>query len=634
MKIALPNKNSPQEISYGNYLPYVLLASCLLVYFNTLGHGFVLDDEAVITKNKFVQQGFAGFKDILSTFYWKGYWDTSSGLYRPLSLLIFAIEWAISPNNATLYHTVQLFIYASTVFALHQLLTALFFGLNKWLPFCIALLFALHPLHTEVVANIKSLDEILAFLFFVLATQQILKKEAFNWQSCLFLFLALLAKEGAIAFIAVWLLLLMQIKKQSFGLAIKNIWPLIAVTVMWLAIRTTIINAAPAVVYSYQDNSILACTDWLSQKLTAITILGRNLLHVFYPFNLSYDYSYPQIPCASFVSIDFWLALITLLGLFAVAVFYFKRKPMVSFGLLFFFITSFLTSNIGLTIGATMADRFMFTPILGLVIAGCYIVYEKTHSLQTKTIGIAGAGMIVIAVIFSIISLNANKAWKSNETLFRTHAKHVPNSARAQYNYGTTLLSIAISNTPDSLNKAFEVLTLANKLDPNNADVQGNLGIANFHLQNYAVALQWIKKAMVTRPTDAMKLNLADTYVKLKYLDSAVLYYKEALKNNIYNGNSHARIGESYFVTKQFGAAADAFREGTIAYPENAELWLNYGNALAANRDFETAISVFQKALEINPNQRMALYYIAVTYHNMGDDTQANAYMQRYQTGK
>lgn len=634
MKISLSNKNNPQEISYGNYLPYILLASCIIVYFNTLGHGFVLDDEAVITRNKFVQQGLAGFKDILSTFYWKGYWDTSSGLYRPLSLLIFAIEWAISPNNATLYHTVQVLIYTATVFALYKLLTELFLRLNKWLPFCIALLFALHPLHTEVVANIKSLDEILAFLFFVLATLQLLKKETFNWQSGLFLFLALLAKEGAIAFVVVWLLLLVQVKKQSFSAAVKNIWPLFAVTIVWLAIRTNVVNAAPAVVYSYQDNSIIECTDWLSQKLTAITILGKNLFHVFYPFGLSYDYSYPQIPCASFTSIDFWLALITLLGLFGLAVFYFKRKPIVSFGLLFFFITSFLTSNIALTIGATMADRFMFTPILGLLISGCYLVYEKTNSLQTKTAGIAGAGMIVIAVIFSVITIKANTAWKSNEILFSTHAKHVPNSARAQYNYGTILLNMAISSHPDSLNKAFEVLTLANKLDPNNAEVQSNLGIANFQLQNYTVAAHWIKTAMLAKPTDLMKLNLADTYVKLKYLDSAVFYYKDALKNNVYNGNSHARIGESYFTTKQFGAAADAFRAGTVAFPENGELWLNYGNALAANRDFKTAISVFQKAFEINPNQRVALYYIAVTYHNMGDETQANAYMQRYQTGK
>lgn len=634
MKTARSNKNNPTTTSYNNYLPYVILVSCLLVYFNTLNHGFVLDDEAVITKNRFVQQGFAGFKDILSTFYWKGYWDTSSGLYRPLSLLIFAIEWAISPNNATLYHTVQVLIYTATVFALYQLLTQLFIGLNQWLPFGITLLFALHPLHTEVVANIKSLDEILAFLFFVLATQQLLKKATYNWQSCLFLFLALLAKEGAIAFVAVWLLLLIQFKKQSFSLALKNIWPLFAVTVIWLVIRTNVVNAAPAVVYSYQDNSILACSDWLTQKLTAISILGKNLLHVFYPVGLAYDYSYPQIPCTSFTSPTFWLAFTILLGLFTLAVYYFKRKPVVSFGLFFFFITSFLTSNVALTIGATMADRFMFTPMLGLLIAGCFLAYEQKDQLKAQRAGIAGTVLMLIAAIFFVLTFKANKAWKSNESLFSTQVKNVPNSARAQYNYGTTLLNLAISGSKDSLNKAFETLTLANQLDPNNVDVQSNLGIANFHLQNYPVALKWMKQVMAARPSDLMKLNLADTYVKLKYLDSAVFYYKDALKNNIYNANSHARIAESYFTRQQFGAAADAFRAGIVAFPTNAELWLNYGNALAANQDFKTAIAAFHKAFELNPNQRMALYYLAITYHKLGDITQANTFMQRYQTGK
>lgn len=634
MKTISNSENHPQDVPYATYLPYLLLIGCFLVYCNTISHGFVLDDEAVITKNLFVKKGFAGFGDIFTTFYWKGYWDTNSGLYRPLSLIVFAVEWMLFSGNPAFFHFVQVTLYTLTVFVLYNMLNRLLAGTNKWLPFCIALLFALHPLHTEVVANIKSLDEILTLLFFILSTDWLLKKENYSWQSCLFFFLALLSKEGAIAFIPVWFLLLIQIKKQSLNHAFKTVLPLIITAAIWLLIRTWVINSgSPVVKYTYADNSILACNGWVTQKLTAITILGKNLFHFFYPVGMSYDYSYPQIPCATFMSAEFWAALIALSALLITAVYYFKKKPIVSFGILFFFITSFLTSNLLFTIGATMADRFMFIPLLGLLLAICYISFELTNNLRTRKAGIVSVAILGIALVLGMLTHANNMAWKSNDILFAAHSKNVPNSARAQYNYGTTLLNHAISNNNDSLNKAYEKLSLANKLDQKNADIKANLGISNYYLQNYSTAANLLKEALRIKNDDQTRLSLADTYLKLKQSDSAVVLYKQALQNNVYNENTHARIGVAFFAAKQFKQAAAMFKLGTIAYPDNAELWMNYGNSLAAGSNFRAAIPAFEQAFLINPSQRMALYYLAVTYHNLGDDSKANAFMQRYQTG-
>ncbi|RZM12679.1 MAG: tetratricopeptide repeat protein, partial [Pedobacter sp.] len=202
-----------------------------------------------------------------------------------------------------------------------------------------------------------------------------------------------------------------------------------------------------------------------------------------------------------------------------------------------------------------------------------------------------------------------------------------------QYNYGTILLNYALSNNNDSLSKAFDVLSAASRLDQNNADIRSNLGIANYHLANYPKAVELLGSALSIKKDDQTKLNLADAYIKLKKTDSAVVLYRQAMYNNVYNANSHVRIGASFFATKQFDKAAEMFRLGANAYPENGELWLNYGNALAANNQFKEAIPIFEKAFQVNPSQRQALYYIAVTYHNLGDDQKANAYMQRYQTG-
>lgn len=634
MKTISKSNNHLQDVPYATYLPYFLLLCCFFVYCNTIGHGFVLDDEAVITKNLFVKKGFGGFGDIFTTFYWKGYWDLNSGLYRPLSLIVFSIEWMLFPDKPGFFHFVQVTLYTITVLALYTMLKRLLADTNKWLAFGIALLFALHPLHTEVVANIKSMDEVLALLFFILSTNWLLKKDSYSWQSCLFFFLALLSKEGAMAFIPVWFLLLVQIRQQSVKHAFKTVLPLLIVAVVWLLLRTWVINSgSPVVGYTYADNSILACSDWITQKLTAITILGMSLLHFLYPFGMSYDYSYPQIPCATFTSAGFWAAFIVLSALLAAAIYYFKRKPMVSFGILFFFMTSFLTSNLLFNIGATMADRFMFIPLLGLVLAICYAGFEATHNLKTRKAGTISVVILGIALVLGMITYNNNKDWKSNDTLFAAHAQNVPNSARAQYNYGTVLLNYAISHNKEGLDTAFEKLSLAHKLDPENIDVKTNLGISNYHLQNYTAAANLLKETFRIKKDDQIRLNLADTYSKLNQPDSALVLYKEALQNNTYNANTHGRIGAALFAAKEFKRAAEMFKLGTAAYPDNAELWMNYGNALAADGNYKAAIPVFEQSLRVNPSQKMVLYYLALTYHNLGDDAKANAFMQRYQTG-
>lgn len=281
-----------------------------------------------------------------------------------------------------------------------------------------------------------------------------------------------------------------------------------------------------------------------------------------------------------------------------------------------------------------MADRFMFIPLLGLLLAICYVGFELTNNLKTRKAGIVSAAILGIAIILGMITHHNNMAWKSNDILFAAHAKNVPNSARAQYNYGTILLNYAISHNNDSLTKAFEKLSLANKLDQKNTDIKENLGISNYHLQNYGTAASLLKEVLRIKKEDRTRLSLADTYLKLKQPDSAVVLYKQALQNNIYNENTHVRIGAAFFAAKQFKQAADMFKLGTIAYPENAELWMNYGNSLAADFNFKAAIPAFEQALLLNPSQRMSLYYLALTYHNLGDDNKANAFMQRYQTGK
>ena len=137
-----------------------------LLFANTLGHQWCLDDYSVIVDNWVTQKGAAGISDHLTHDYRYGYWNSQGDLYRPLSLILFSLEWSFFGNNPFPGHLINVLLYS---------FLCIFFGmaLYKWsrsatFSMIASLLFAVHPVHTEVVANIKSRDELLAMFFLIL----------------------------------------------------------------------------------------------------------------------------------------------------------------------------------------------------------------------------------------------------------------------------------------------------------------------------------------------------------------------------------------------------------------------------------------------------------------------------------
>src|ERR1700733_11899449 len=131
-----------------------------ILYASTIGHDYCLDDVAVIKSNSFTQMGVSGIPTLLRTYYWQGSCNINAGLYRPLSMILFAIEWQFFPNAPHVYHFVNVLLHALIGYLLFSLLTKLFAKTNLVFPFIVTLLFLAHPIHTEVVANIKSADEL------------------------------------------------------------------------------------------------------------------------------------------------------------------------------------------------------------------------------------------------------------------------------------------------------------------------------------------------------------------------------------------------------------------------------------------------------------------------------------------
>ena len=210
-----PSLNVSMEKSISKKYLYIIIGiAAFLLYANTLGHDYTVDDTTVIKNNKFTVQGFAGLDEIFTTSYRAGYWDRTEGLYRPISVAMFAMEWAIAPEQPWLGHFMNVFIYALTAVVLFSLMRSLLRKMHPFIPLLVTLLWIFHPVHTEVVANIKSRDELLSFFFGILTLRLLMlhldsKKTYALIVSFIVFFLGLLSKENSVTWagvipLAIW----------------------------------------------------------------------------------------------------------------------------------------------------------------------------------------------------------------------------------------------------------------------------------------------------------------------------------------------------------------------------------------------------------------------------------------------
>src|ERR1039458_7921829 len=225
------------------YLGIIISTFAFLLYAQTISFTYVNDDNTVITENTNTQLGIKAIPTILKSDYWNGFNKGARGPeYRPASLIMFAIEWQISPNNPQLSHFVNVLLYALTCWLLFLLLCKLFVMQNLIIPFVCTLLFISHPIHTEVVCNIKSRDEMLCFLFGISSILFMIKYYVNGNLSSiiigsLFYFFSLLSKETGISFLILIPLTLYVFRETNLKKLIIVFSSLITFTLIYFLIR-------------------------------------------------------------------------------------------------------------------------------------------------------------------------------------------------------------------------------------------------------------------------------------------------------------------------------------------------------------------------------------------------------------
>lgn len=638
---------------YGKILALVfILPFCL--YINTVVNDFALDDVAVIQQNKFTKQGIAGIDDMLLTFYWQGYWDANAGLYRPLSLITFAIEYQLFGENPHVFHFVNIVLYSLICFLLFIVLQKLLNSYNLLIPLLTTLFFAAHPLHTEVVANIKSRDELLSVMFFLLSLLQLLKFTNNGRLKTLVVslvcyFFSLFSKEGAMVYLGIFPLTLFFFTSYSVKRVAKLCSLYLLPAILFFALHTYVISNAPTpkINYTYWDNALVAA-EGLSRLATALYIMGKYLIMLFYPHPLSYDYSFNQIPATTFGNIQVLVSIAAIAALFFVAIRGIKNKSIISYGIFFFFITIALVSNIFMLIGATMADRFLFVPSLGFCLILAFLLTKvlrgesKKPLLSFKVLFKNNSKLFLITGIiislYSFKTISRNRDWKNNFTLFEKDVNAAPGSSRTQYNYGTELLNLYNKTDEQDtltrnrlLNRCISYLETSAKIDTNAHQSFLNLASAYYQKKDYQKSIYYAQQNLRVNPLEAKAHSvLGNAYYRLNQFDKSIYHLNLAIEKNYFSDDTYIFLGGSYFGKEDFPKAIAAFNKALELKPGSIDAYINLGAAYGSIKDYENAIKSFRAIQQYEPNNLQSYYYMALTFNNMGLKDSAEFYLDKY----
>ncbi len=669
----------------------VILLFTSAIYFNSLWNKYALDDDIVIGKNMFTQQGTAGIKKIMSTDVFLGFFKVekalvAGGRYRPLSLVTFAIEHELWGDVPAVSHAINFLLYGLTGVFIFLFLSRLFMyhpvlSKMKYLPLLASLLYVAHPIHTEAVANIKGRDEIMTMLFALMSAHFFVKyideKKTWMLLTAAICFMAsLLSKENSITWVLIFPMTIHFFRNVKLKELLIPALTAFAVAGIYLLLRNAFTNTKLNIeITEILNNPFYGAT--LEQKLSTVFFTwGKYMLLLIFPHPLSHDYYFNQIPWKSYTDIGVMASLLLYGALAAIALMQFKKKTLLSYCILFFGITFSIVSNLFFPIGTTMSERFVYMASFGFTTYIAYLICyiplllknenEKYDLIKVKPVM---ALAVVVLLGYSIKTIARNPVWKDNYTLFSTDVHTSPNSAKLNNALGGTALEFLdkpisagekkfyVQQAKDALNKALSIY-------PKFENAWLLLGNASLKGDSDAVmAITYYVKSLEANPGYPEAKN--NIQVALNYLKNEE---RVPVMKHLYDtSNANAVLGYYYAIQlrrvdqhdealrvllrtiKTMPNYAEALSDAGLIYGQNKMMidssiyYLslavranpdledandNLAVAYGVSGNFQMALQILQQAIQRNPDHSKYYSTMSATYRALGDNNMAAYYAE------
>lgn len=476
----------------------VIIAISFSVYANTLLNGFVYDDNDQILNNRWITD-FRYIPDIFFSSVWSFMEDRppSVNYYRPVMNLIFNMEYHLFGLNPAWWHLVNIIIHTGNSILFFLITTLIIPGSSSRIndnnnprnisPFIAAVLFAVHPVNTEVTAWVSAVPELSFTLFSLSAIYLYIKQpyRGYPFLSAFFFFLALLSKETAVMLPFILLFydfLIRPAEKESPGLigtSLKRYSPFMAMAAVYALMR---VYALSDMALQKPEHQYLKGFEYLLNIFQLIYLyfnkllfpISLNIFHDFHPAD-----SFRDIIGIVFISVAFGYAILIFLGI--------KTWRISIFAVSWIII--FLTPAL-YTLGITenpFAERYMYLPSAGyafLLASGLNGIRLFCPAPHDRTLFIPVSIFLIIASLYSIGTISRNFSWRDDPALWADAVSKSPFNSTVHYNLGT------IYQNKGMLKEAKKEYLESIRLNPRYADVHYQLGkiYLSWYLLDSAIA--------------------------------------------------------------------------------------------------------------------------------------------------
>lgn len=619
-----PTHNASRHLSW--LAPAALVLIGFAVYSGTFNGPFLYDDYNAIVENPHVRSLWPLGRALSAP-------DESTVAGRPVVALSLAVNYAISGLEPWSYHLVNIL--------LHVLCALLVYGIVRrtlalprlrshgdmpgapW-AFAVALVWLVHPLHTEVVTYVSTRTESLAALFLLLALYAAIRgaKDSVHsglWSGAAILssLLGMASKEIAAAIPILVFLYDGVFLADGFKDALARRRGLYAgLAASWLVLAALVAEGPRSGTVSLTFAELTP----LDYARTQVAVIWHYLRLAVWPHPLALDYH--DWPVARAFTAPVLLGGLALLALVAGTLWLVVRRSWLGFVGAWFFVILAPSSSVVPIASEIAAERRMYLPLLSLVV----LALGGAWLLASRLAGDGGRRTVLPVVVAAVAAalgaatVARNADYRDEVTIWAETVRVRPNNVRALQNLGSTLAHHGRSD------EAVPYLERALQLDPMAEYAVENLGLIRLDEGRYAEAISLLKKRIERRPKDAIsRVNLAKALLATGDRAAALAQLEEAVRLTPDNAVARARLALVLADLGRLDEAAGSADRAVELDPDNETAQLAAGRvALLANAP-EQAARHYREALEHSRASTEAALGLAVALRRTGQPEQADA---------
>jgi tetratricopeptide (TPR) repeat protein len=523
----------------------IIVASCA-VYFNALRNGFVYDDIPQVVQNPWIRE-IRFIPEIFSTNVW-AFQRTSTNYYRPLMHISFMLSYYLFGLAPWGFHMVNILLHAGVSVLVFLLAYRLFpttsphasaSPVSRFLPFISAVLFAVHPIHTEVVAWVGGITDLSFALFFLLAlylyilsAETEVHKSALSVLSVACFFLATLCKEPALTFPLILVAYDYAFSREVLRPSdyLKRYSPYLGAAAVYFILRFNALGGFAPV----RRHSELGLSDYL---INVFPLFRQYLQKLLLPVHLNAYHVFS--PISSVLEPNGLLSLAVTMA-FVIAVLLAMKKNRSAFFALALILVPLLPALYIPGAGEnTFAERYLYLPSFGFVLlvalfAGHVVLHMPRWSVPLTVT------FVFVTGFYSLGTVQRNATWRDDEPLWRDVVEKSPDSAVSHYNLACIL------NSRGQIDEAIQEYQTAIRIQPaavayrSLGAIYQTRGLINEAIEQYELAVR-------LQPSDADAHSLlATAYAESGALDKAIEHFRMAVQLQPDSANAQYNLGAAY----------------------------------------------------------------------------------------